>query len=260
MNVTVLTAKTCATAKTALCTIQNFYLARLRLAGLCAAFFLCMLPTSHGAEVETLESIRLSAEAHALAQIDHRRFENASATANPLDSRLQLKKCNTPLETFSRGAMNTTSRLTVGVRCTGLNPWTLYVPVTISALVDVVFSRRTLTRGALLTEADLQIKQLALNELPIGYLSDPSQIANFELRRPINADTAIILSAVKPRNIVQQGQEVIIKAELAGLQVRMAGEALKSGKSGDLIPVRNLRSGRTVEATVIAESTVSVNL
>ena len=134
------------------------------------------------------------------------------------------------------------------------------MPVTISALVNVVFTSRALTRGALLDAADLQVQQVPMNKLPIGYVSDPGQVTNFELIRPLNIGTPITLSAVRPRNIVQQGQEVIIKAQIAGLQVRMTGEALKNGQSGDLIPVRNLRSGRTVEATIMNESTVSVNL
>lgn len=255
MNVTLLTDRKYPTAMNPYPAASNYYLGILGL-----LLYLCGMPGSYAAEVETLDSIRLSAESHALAQIDQSHFEDPIATAGSLDTRLQLKKCNIPLETFSNGAMNNTSRMTVGVRCSGLNPWTLYVPVTISALVNVVFSSRALTRGALLDAEDLVVQQVPLNKLPIGYLSDPSQVTNFELTRPLNVGTPITLSAVKPRNIVLQGQEVIIKAQLAGLQVRMTGEALKNGQSGDLIPVRNLRSGRTVEATIINASTVSVNL
>lgn len=255
MNVTLLTVKKYPTTINPFPVVANYYLALLGLM-LC----LCGVPVSYAAELETLDSIRLSAEDHALAQIDHSHFEDAIATAGSLDTRLQLKKCNIPLETFSTGARTNTSRMTVGVRCSGLNPWTLYVPVTISALVNVVFTSRALTRGALLDAADLQVQQVPMNKLPIGYVSDPGQVTNFELIRPLNIGTPITLSAVRPRNIVQQGQEVIIKAQIAGLQVRMTGEALKNGQSGDLIPVRNLRSGRTVEATIMNESTVSVNL
>lgn len=255
MTVTLLTDKKCPTAMNTFPVASNYYLGLL---GLLVS--LCAVQSSYAAEVETLASIRFSAEEHALAQIDHSQFEDAIATAGTLDTRLQLKKCTIPLETFSTGARNNTSRMTVGVRCNGLNPWTLYVPVTISALVNVVFSSRALTRGALLDEEDLEVQQVPLNKLPIGYLSDPSQVTNFELIRPLNIGTPITLNAVRPRNIVLQGQEVIIKAQIEGLQVRMTGEALKNGQSGDLIPVRNLRSGRTVEATIMNKSTVSVNL
>jgi len=257
MNVTLLTDRKCPTAIDLFQVASNTFLSLL---GLLLLFCISGKPTSYAAEVEALDSIRLSAEEYALAQIDHVHFEAATATAGSLDRRLQLKKCNIPLETFSTGTMNNTSRMTVGVRCTGLNPWTLYVPITISALVDVVFSSRALTRGALLDAEDLEIQQVPLNKLPIGYLSDLSQVTNLELIRPLNVGAPVTLSAVRPRMIVQQGQEVIIKAQLAGLQVRITGKALKNGQSGDLIPVRNLRSGRIVEATIINKGTVSVNL
>ncbi|GJM11640.1 MAG: flagella basal body P-ring formation protein FlgA [Pseudohongiella sp.] len=210
--------------------------------------------------MQSLASIQLSAEQHALAQIQDEGLKDAKAIAGSLDRRLQLKKCDTAIESFSTGNTNMTSRITVGVRCTGQNPWTLYVPVSISALVDVVLAKRALTRGAVLEAEDLEIQQLAMDKLPLGYVSDPSQIVDFELIRPVRVGVPLTLSAVRPREIIQQGQEVIIVAQIAGLEVKMTGKALRNGQFGDLIPVKNLRSGRTVEATIMNESTVSVNL
>lgn len=217
-------------------------------------------PSLYAADFEMLDSIRLHAQEHALAQIEDRDLKDVAANAGNLDARLQLKKCTTELETFSTGSMNNASRMTVGVRCTGLNPWTLYVPVVITGTVDVLFSSRALTRGELLIEEDLETRQVSLDKLPIGYLSDSSRLTNLELTRPLRAGTALTLNAVRSREIIRQGQEVIIVAQAAGIQVRMTGEALKNGNFGDLIPVKNLNSGRTVEATILSDSTVSVNL
>ena len=227
---------------------------------LCALALLTGSPLLHAAEIELLDTIRLRAQEHALTQIVDGDLQDARASAGQLDARLQLKKCSSRLETFSTGSMNKASRMTVGVRCTGLNPWTLYVPVTVSAMVDVVFSSRALTRGTLLTAEDLETRQISLDKLPIGYLSDSSRLANFELTRSIRAGTPLTLNAVRSRKIVRQGQEVIIVAQTSGIQVRMTGQALKNGDFGDLIPVKNLNSGRTVEATILSDSTVSVNL
>jgi flagella basal body P-ring formation protein FlgA len=244
--------------KVTLLTFKNFLTYSLRL--LISLGLLCALIPAHAAEVELLDSIRLHAQEHVLAQLENSNLKNATATAGSLDPRLQLKKCSTPLETFSTGSSNNSPRTTVGVKCNGLNPWTLYVPVTISAVVEVVFSKRALTRGSLLVEEDFEVRQLPLNKLPMNYLSDSSQLVNFELTRSINAGVAVTLNTVRAREIIRQGQEVIIVAQASGLQVRMAGKALKKGNFGDLIPVQNLNSGRTIEATVMSDSTVSVNL
>ena len=227
---------------------------------LCALAVFAGSPYIHAAEIEALETIREQAQKHALAEVDNSDFHDIRAVAGNLDARLQLKKCSENLETFSSGAMNNPARMTVGVRCSGLNPWTLYVPVTIEATVDVLFSARALTRGELLTPADLESRRMPLDKLPIGYISDGSQLTNLELIRPLRPGTPLTLNAVRSRKIVQQGQEVIIIAQTAGIQVRMTGEALKNGNYGDLIPVKNLKSGRTVEALIMNDSTVSVNL
>tara|TARA_R110002073_G_scaffold57768_2_gene146524 strand:+ start:961 stop:1704 length:744 start_codon:yes stop_codon:yes gene_type:complete len=245
MYVTLLTVRTIPT------TLLGYFFSLSLLAGSFAV---------QAADIEMLDTIRLHAQQHALAQIDETELRDPTATAGKLDSRLQLKKCSSDLETFSTGSMNNVSRMTVGVRCTGQNPWTLYVPVTISATVDVVFSSRALTRGSLLSDEDIETRRVSLDKLPIGYISDSGRLANFELIRPVRAGTPLTLNAVRSRKIVQQGQEVIIVAQTAGIQVRMTGEALKNGNFGDLIPVKNLNSGRTVEATILSDSTVSVNL
>lgn len=241
-----------------LLTVRNF--PTTFLASFLALAALLGSPSLHSEEMELLDTIRQHAQKHALAEIDDRDLRDAAANAGNLDARLQLKKCTSELETFSTGAMNNASRMTVGVRCTGLNPWTLYVPVVISGTVDVLYSSRALTRGELLTEEALETRQVALDKLPIGYLSDSAGLTNLELIRPLRAGTPLTLNAVRSREIVRQGQEVIIVAQTAGIQVRMTGEALKNGNFGDLIPVKNLNSGRTVEATILSDSTVSVNL
>lgn len=228
--------------------------------GLVALALLVAAPIGYAAEMQELETIRLQAQKHALAQVQDHEFHDVRAIAGNLDPRLQLKKCSAELETFSSGAMNNPARTTVGVRCSGLNPWTLYVPVSIEATVDVLFSTRALTRGELLTPADIETRRLSLDKLPIGYMSDSSQLTNLELTRPVRTGTPLTLNAVRSREIVRQGQEVIIVAQTAGIQVRMTGEAMKNGNFGDLIPVKNLTSGRTVEATILSDSTVSVNL
>lgn len=217
-------------------------------------------PLGFAEERESLETIRSSAQEHVLEQIAGTHLFEASATANALDARLQLKRCDKPLATESTGTANSSSRMTVRVSCQGSNPWALYVPVTVSALVDVVFSRRALARGMILAEEDLELRRISLDKLPVNYLSDSNQLLGFELTRAVNSGTPLAMNVVKLREIVRQGQEVIIVAQASGFQVRMSGKALKNGTFGDLIPVQNLKSGRTIEATVVGENRVSVNL
>ncbi len=229
----------------------------LRLAILMAlqAWFSCASASS----IEALSTIRLVAEQFAVTQIDKAGLTNIEATALNIDSRLQLEKCNLPLETFATSNSGNIARSTVAVRCSGLKPWTLYVPVRISAEAEAVVTRQPLVRGDPLLVEYLDIKRVSLDKLPDNYLSDIAQLGNMEVVRAVNSGVILTLNSIRPRQLVQQGQEVVILARGKGLQVRMNGIALKNGASGDIIPIRNSKSGRTVEAQIVNGSTVVVN-
>ncbi|MCB1671546.1 MAG: flagellar basal body P-ring formation chaperone FlgA [Gammaproteobacteria bacterium] len=213
---------------------------------------------SAAADSESHEAIRTAATEFARRQIDKTGLSDIQVQAAGLDPRLRLAACEIPLEAFSTSKSGQLARTTVGVRCSGRNPWTLYVPVTIEAQADVVFTRRPLLRGEALTTEVLEIRKLPLSRLPPRHLSSPGQLAGMETTRPLQADTALTLNAVRARQLVRQGQEVVILAVSGGIQVRMTGVARRSGSQGDLIPVQNDSSGRTVEAEVLDKSTVRV--
>jgi len=226
---------------------------------LCLGLLLWVV-TANANNFEALSNIRATAEQFALAQVIDDKLSSIEARAVNLDPRLQLQKCDQPLQAFTTTNSRNIARTTVGVRCAGLKPWTLYVPVRISALADVVHTLRPLVRGEVLLIEDLEIRQISLDKIPPNYLSNIVQLAGMELARSVNSGVILTLNAVKPRQIVQRGQEVVIIARGAGVQVRMTGMALKNGVSGDLIPVRNIKSGRTIKAIVLKEGTVAVNM
>jgi flagella basal body P-ring formation protein FlgA len=203
--------------------------------------------------------IRSVAAQFARDQIDTAGLSAIQAQAAELDPRLNLAECDVPLEAFATARTRQLARTTVGVKCTGAKPWTLYVPVTIDALADVVFTRRPLLRGEALTADALEIRQLPIAKLPLRHISSPEQLTGMETTRPLQADTAVTLNALRARQLVKQGQEVGIVAVSGGIQVRMSGVAMRSGSRGDRIPVQNHSSGRQVEAEILDRSTVRVN-
>lgn len=211
-------------------------------------------------EFEALDDIRATAEQFALTQVNDKNLSDIEAHTSRLDPRLQLSKCEESLQGFTTANFRNVVRTTIGVRCTGTKPWTLYLPVRISALAEVVYSVRTLVRGEILQARDLEIKQLPLNQLPANYLTSIDQLAGMEMTRSVNSGSVFTLNSVKIRKLVQRGQEVMILVTGSNVRVRMTGTALKNGASGELIPVRNLSSGRTIEAMVLNARTVVVNM
>lgn len=208
---------------------------------------------------ESHEAIRAVATEFARQQIDDSALQNIQVTASQLDPRLNLASCDKPLEAFPTGNSRQLARTTVGVRCTGKKPWTLYVPVTIDALANVVVTSRPLLRGEVLAPETLEVRQVPLARLPLNHLSEVAQLTGMETSRPLQAGVAITLNAVKPRELIKQGQEVTIVANSGSIRVRMSGVAIRSGSRGELIPIRNHSSGRTVEAEILDANTVRVN-
>lgn len=209
---------------------------------------------------EALNDIRRVAERFAMQQIDRTGLSDISASAGSLDSRLRLRDCDVPLETFATSTSRSRARQTVGVRCTGQSPWTLYVPVTISARIEALYTARPLLRGEILSAAAVEVRQVELDKLPGNVLSSSDELDSLETLRPLKAGVPLTLNSVKARQVVRQGQQVVIQASTGGIEVKMKGTAMKSGGYGDLIPVRNSNSGRVVEAAVLNEGTVTIRL
>lgn len=209
---------------------------------------------------EALAEIRQVAERFAIQEVDRTGLSEISATAASLDSRLRLRDCNIPLEAFATATSRSRSRQTVGVRCSGQSPWTLYVPVTISALVEALYTARPLLRGEILDASAVEVRRVELDKLPGNILASSDELGSLETLRPLKAGVPLTLNSVKARQVVRQGQQVVIQASTGGIEVKMKGTAMKSGSYGDLIPVRNSNSGRIVEAAVLNEGTVAVRL
>jgi flagella basal body P-ring formation protein FlgA len=212
--------------------------------------------------VEAISEIRRVAEQFALTQIDRSGLSDIEASAGAMDSRLRLKDCDVALEAFGTGNGNNRNltRTTVGVRCTGSSPWTLYVPVTIDAMKAALYTARPLLRGEMLDDSAIEVRRIPVSKLPPNSLGSADDLGNMETVRPLKAGVPLTLNALKARQVVRQGQEVVIVAAGNGISVKMTGKAMKSGSYGDLIPVRNSNSGRIIEAAIENEGTVVVNM
>lgn len=65
---------------------------------------------------------------------------------SPIESRLQLTPCDGSLEAFNLSDKRAWGRMTVGVRCLGSNPWTVYIRAKVSILQTVLVLRESLPR------------------------------------------------------------------------------------------------------------------
>lgn len=211
-------------------------------------------------DMQSHESIREAARQHVLKQ-NNRYPAPPIVKVGRLDSRLRLEKCGKPLETFSPPGRASSSRSTVGVRCMGPSPWSLYVPTSISIMLPVVVASKDLPRGTLLTEGDLALKEQDITDQHRGYLEHLTDAVGKKLKRDLNRGEVLTPQQMDEPLAIKRGSRVTIIASTPGtFEVRMQGQALDNGAAGDRIKVRNSSSKRVVEATVISAGIVEVAL
>ncbi|ADE13701.1 flagella basal body P-ring formation protein FlgA [Nitrosococcus halophilus Nc 4] len=185
---------------------------------------------------------------------------NIEVTPGALDRRLRLPKCSHPLKAFFPSGSRPTGNTTVGVRCTGGTPWTVYLSVKVAVYGKVVVATHPLVPGSPLSLADIHLERRNLEQLRQGYLRDPAQVAGKRLKRPLGLGAVITPEVLEIPKLVRRGQQVILIAKVPGLQVHMKGQALEDAGAGEHIRVRNNSSQRIVEGTVTADGIVQVQM
>ena len=176
----------------------------------------------------------------------------------PLDPRLRLSACSTPLSVFPRDSSKPYGRLTFGIRCTGKKPWTIYTSVDIKAFGKVVVAKKSLPRGTLISNNHLEQRNRDLSRLRKGYLISIEDVVGKQTNKAIKAGKVLNIAQLNVQKIVRKGERVVIRILNDEIDVSMSGQALANGQIGEQIRVRNESSDRIIEGTVITKGIVQV--
>jgi flagella basal body P-ring formation protein FlgA len=189
-----------------------------------------------------------------------RSANRTTVKAGSLDPRHRLALCDQPLDAFLRRGTEISARTIVGVRCEGTKQWTVYVPVNVFVTARVYTARQTLPRNHLLTEADIRVDERDVSRSAAGYMSNKDQLIGQRLKQQVIAGRIITPAMLQADFIVRRGQLVTLIAAGGGINIKMAGKALKDGALGQRIQVENSGSGRVVEGIVRSQELVEVLL
>lgn len=199
---------------------------------------------------EELGRIRSAAErfalqhAEGLAPLD----ADVKVTAGRLDSRLRLEACSHEPEAFMAPGQHGIPS-SVGVRCTGESSWTLYVPVRVEVLTDVLVLTVPAERGEHLTANHVRVEKRDVAGITQSYLTDLDAIAGMVMRRRALAGTVLNGAVLERETIVERGERVRLEAGGGALSVSVEGEAMADAARGDRVRVKNIASGVVVEGT-----------
>jgi flagella basal body P-ring formation protein FlgA len=234
----------------------------LRTSALLAVGIFSASTAVHAAPTAAITSTRLIGEAaeHAVVVQAGGAAAQLSLNLAPLDPRLRLPACDTPLQAFLPQDGEVHHQTTVGVRCAGSVRWTIYTSVTVDSLAPVLVARYTLPRDAMLSAADFDLQTRRVPGLASAYPSNATALAGQRLRLALSAGEPLSRDALAPAPLVHRGQQVVILAHASGIEVRVAGIALSDGRIADHIRVQNQSSQRIVEAVVRSDSVVEAPL
>ena len=187
-----------------------------------------------------------------------RGYDDVMVSIRPLDSRLAPAFCDEPLQALPANTTHTLGAVSVGVRCNGNKPWTIYVRGTVNAYTDVPVLTQSMPRGEIVSAADIAIEKVEIRSDFEHIIVDKVDIIGKQAKRALRAGQPLRFSQLMHPILIERGQEVTLVSGLAGVQVRMQGKALASGAAGDRILVANERSGRRLEGVINTNGTVTV--
>ncbi|MFK0376851.1 flagellar basal body P-ring formation chaperone FlgA [Pandoraea sp. NPDC090278] len=137
----------------------------------------------------------------------------------------------------------------VGVRCAGERPWTLYLQARVSINATYFVAARQINPGEAIGPTDLSPRQGDLTLLPRTVATDAGQIVGTVAVNRITSGLPIRSDLLRSAIAVQQGQTVRVVSRGSGFEVSTEGQVLTRASAGDPVQVRT-RAGQVVSGTV----------
>lgn len=162
-----------------------------------------------------------------------------------VDPHLSLPVCRASLEPFVPAGARLWGQAMVGVRCNEQTGWTMYVPVSIKVMANVVHAGRPLAHGQRVEAADITLQEADLAQLPGSILTDMNQALGKTLVSNIAAGQPLRQDILRAPLVIQQGQTVQLQTQGRGFSARAEGKALAAAADGQVVQVR-ITSGRTI--------------
>ncbi|WP_232243401.1 flagellar basal body P-ring formation chaperone FlgA [Paraburkholderia sp. SOS3] len=165
----------------------------------------------------------------------------------------------TALEPFMPVGARLWGRTSVGVRCAGARPWTLYLRARISLQATYYTAARQIAPGEMLTAADLVAHEGDLATLPQTVITDPSQAVGAVALVRIGAGLPLRQDTIRSAASVTAGQTVRVVASGEGFSISAEGSAMNNATPGQQVRVRTT-NGQIVTGVVKDGSTVEIQM
>lgn len=172
-------------------------------------------------------------------------------------SAAKLATCPQAPQVRASGAAPLLERQRLEIRCNAAPGWSLELTSQAQVLLPVVHASGIIDRGQPLTAADLRLEPINISKAQRGYFNRLEEVTGKTAKRRIRAGQLLPPALLALPLAVRRGQPVKIVASHDGIEASTSGEALVDGQPGEVIRVRNVRSGKVIEAKVVEEGVVT---
>jgi flagella basal body P-ring formation protein FlgA len=216
------------------------------------------LPQAAGAPavMQDGESIRLAALTF-LQQQTAGLPGHVDITVTPVFPR-GLAACSS-LDPFMPTGARLWGRMTVGVRCIGERPWTLYVQARVSINATYYLAARAIAPGEVLSNADLIARDGDLTVMPQAIVTDPAQAVGAVALSRVPAGLPLRTDMLRAASSVAIGQNVHVVAGGSGFSISAEGTAMNNAAPGQQVRVKTA-GGQVITGVVKDSQTVEVSL
>lgn len=154
---------------------------------------------------------------------------------------MNMGNLSLPVEIYVDGAME--GRLTLSGR--------------IEKHINVVCAARDIRKNDMVEASDIRVeKRGAEKRIGAGFLTDMSLAVGKQTRSDIRSGAVLFEKNLVIPSVLKKGDRVRLVAKSGRLSIQTLAEAMSDGKAGERIRVRNIDTGKYVNATVVDSATV----
>ncbi|CAM3029474.1 hypothetical protein GCM10011247_07560 [Pseudomonas plecoglossicida] len=228
------------------------------------ALLLITLPTTTWGDSELNVQIEEATRGHleqrlgAQAQREHWQGMRFTQKLLALPPDAPTAACTAPLTVRATTESATLAeRQRLDLLCTAQPGWRLTVTVQVSVFVQAVVAAKILERGGVITADMLERREVSVSKNSRGLFSQADEVIGLSAKRRIRSQQVLNQGMLVSPWLVRRGERVRMVARHGEIQAVTQGEALKDGRSGQVIQVKNLASGSIIDAQVTEPGTVT---
>ena len=141
----------------------------------------------------------------------------------------------------------------------GLPVRTFPVRVSVRTFGPVAILKHRVDRHHIVSQEDIKVVRRETTFLPRDIVRSPKEAIGLRTKGIIGAGTVLRKGLLEEPPVVHRGDRVTMRVVLPGVLAEAEGEAREDGRIGEIISVRNVRSGKVVMGRVVDERTVVVS-